>query len=102
MREVLVRQLDAKAVIVGEDYRYGKGREGDVDGLVCLAGTYGYQVLVEEKRLYEGEAVSSTRIRESLLDGDLDKANLMLGEPYRIVGEVVHGNHLGGSLARPP
>lgn len=101
IREILVDKLDAKLICVGEDFRFGKGREGDVELLRRKAEEYGYELHVFPKLSKDGEVVSSTRIRKALLAGKLSHVNRLLGQEYFISGEVVHGNALGRTLNMP-
>lgn len=101
VRSVLVERLDAKIVVVGKDYHFGKNREGNVAVLRELGRKYGFDVIAFDKVVLDGEEVSSTRIREMLSQGNMEKANEMLGEPYSITGEVVYGNQIGRTLGMP-
>ena len=76
---VLAKQLNTKAVIVGENFRFGKGAEGDTSVLKQLGRIYGFKTIVIPSVCYEGVTVSSTRIREELLRGNREKAGFMLG-----------------------
>ena len=90
--EILVRQCDARVICVGDDFHFGKDRAGDVDVLQKLAEEAGITcIIVKKKKMYD-EIISSTRIREALAKGNLPLANELLGMPYMVQGEVVHGN----------
>ncbi len=101
VREVLLEKVDTRMVIVGEDFRFGKGRKGDVALLTRMGEEYGFQVKAFTKVTYQGAVVSSTRIRECIKEGNLEAANAMLGSPYFVVGEVLHGRKLGRTLGMP-
>ena len=101
VRSVLVERLDAKVVVVGKDYHFGRNREGNVAVLEELSRKYGFQVLAFDKVVLDGVEVSSTRIRQELMNGNMEKANEMLGAPYSITGEVVYGNQIGRTLGMP-
>lgn len=101
LEDILVRRIDARYICVGEDFHFGKGREGNVDMLRRYEKKYGYQLLALPKLQWEGENVSSTRIRWELSCGRLDQVNALLGAPYFIIGTVVHGNALGRTLGMP-
>lgn len=101
IRDVLVDKIDAKLICVGEDFHFGKGRQGDVELLSRLADQYGYELQICSKLTCDEEIISSTRIRWELSTGKLDKVNELLGEPYFICGEVVHGNALGRTIGMP-
>jgi riboflavin kinase/FMN adenylyltransferase len=66
-----------------------------------LSGKYGYEVIIVEKKTYEGRDISSTFVREEIEKGNIEKANLLLGYPYFIKAEVVYGNQLGRTIGIP-
>lgn len=101
IREMLVERMDAKLICVGEDFHFGKDRRGDVDMLSKYAPQYGYELCVFPKIKEDGEVISSTRIRGELAQGRIEKANRLLGDPYFVRGEVVHGNALGRTIGMP-
>lgn len=101
IRNILVEKLDAKVICVGSDFRFGHNRRGDAELLKKLSSVYGYQLQVFEKVEMEGSAVSSTRIREELSRGNMELAARLLGEPYSITGEVIHGRKLGRTIGMP-
>ncbi len=91
--EVLVEALGAKLVVVGEDFHFGHGRKGNVALLAQMGTRYGFDVVglgLEEDRA--GEAVSSTRIRRLLADGDVGGASRLLGRHHQVRGVIVHGD----------
>jgi riboflavin kinase/FMN adenylyltransferase len=101
IREVLIEKLDAKVIVVGSDYRFGSQRRGDVTLLKKLEMVYGYQVIVCEKQKWKNKVISSTAIRNALKDGRIEDANEMLGKPYMIRGEVIHGRRIGRTIGMP-
>lgn len=102
IRDVLIGQLHAEAVVVGEDYRFGKNRSGDSELLCRYAKRYGYRVFVMEKeRDRTGRDISSTYIREELAAGHMEKVRELLGYPYSVCGLVVHGLGLAVKLGFP-
>jgi riboflavin kinase/FMN adenylyltransferase len=101
IREILVEKMDAKLICVGEDFRFGRERKGDVAMLAEFSEKYGYSLEIIPKRKADGEVVSSTRIRKNLQAGEMVEANKLLGDAYFIVGEVVHGNALGRTIGMP-
>jgi len=98
---VLVNRLSAKKVIVGDDFRFGQHRAGNVKVLKALGQRYGFEVCVIEKHAYLGREISSSWIRELLREGDFTLAKTLLGEPYYHAGRVVYGNQLGRVLGCP-
>ncbi len=101
VKEVLVDRLDAKVVVVGKDYHFGRDRAGNVELLEKLGEKYGFTVTAFDKVIMDGGEVSSTRIRKALLEGKMEEANKMLGAPYRVKGEVISGNQIGRTLGMP-
>ena len=101
IKEILVDKLDAKVIIVGNDFRFGIHRKGDVVLLKNYEDTYGYKVIACEKKKWKNEVISSSTIRNALKKGDIEAVNAMLGQPYSIRGEVAHGRKLGRTIGIP-
>ncbi len=101
IREIIVGRLNAKYVVVGTDYRFGKGRTGDYNTLLEKGPQYGFETIVVEKEKYQDREISSTYIREELSAGHMETANVLLGRPYSICGVVCPGNRLGRELMIP-
>jgi riboflavin kinase/FMN adenylyltransferase len=99
VHEVLEKRLDARWVLVGDDFRFGKGRAGDL----ALLRSRARQFSVEGMRTVaiDAERASSTAVRGALAAGDLARARALLGRPYAIAGRVVHGEKLGRHLGYP-
>lgn len=91
----------ARTLSVGEDWRFGKGRQGDVALLSRLAGEWGFRLEAVPPVMMDGERVSSTRIRQAIRDGNLAAAAAMLGRPYTVAGKVIEGRRLGRTLGFP-
>jgi riboflavin kinase/FMN adenylyltransferase len=91
----------ARWVMVGEDFRYGAGRQGDVARLAHAGQRLGYEVHAHPAVVVDGERVSSTAVREALAAGDLERAARLLGRPYAIRGRVVHGAKRGRGMGFP-
>ena len=101
VEQVLVGQLAAGIVAVGENFRFGKGRSGDTAALIALGQRHDLAVEVLPM-LWDGpERVSSSRIRRALAAGDLEEARRLLERPYRFSGQVVQGRGLGRKLGWP-
>lgn len=98
VKDILVEQMHARAIVVGTDCGFGYQRSGDAKLLEALSKTCGYQLTVIEKEQEDHRDISSTFVKEELNRGNMEKANELLGEPYTIHGTVVHGNHIGGSV----
>lgn len=101
VRRVLHRRLSAREVWVGPEFRFGKGRAGDIALLRELGRELGFVADEIAPVLLEGERVSSTRIRAALQAGDFATAARLLGRPYAIGGRVVRGKQLGRALGFP-
>lgn len=101
VERVFVEGLGIRFMIVGDDLRFGHGREGDFALLQSLADEYGYGVASTVTCSLEGERVSSTRLRKALEDGDFALAERLLGRPYDIRGRVIYGRQLGRTLNIP-
>ncbi|HUO82580.1 MAG TPA: bifunctional riboflavin kinase/FAD synthetase [Gammaproteobacteria bacterium] len=95
---VLVAGLNSRFLIVGRDFRFGRGREGDVGMLREFAGAHGIRLEVAADFAVDGERVSSTAVRHALAEGRLDDARRLLGRWYRMSGRVIGGRRLGREL----
>ena len=93
--------LHAAAVFCGDDFRYGKDRAGNVDDLRTEGEKNGFTANVVDSVMLDGEAVSTSRIKEHMKLGEIREANRMLGKPYSMYGEVIHGNHLAQGMGFP-
>lgn len=98
---VLHERLAARHIVVGGDFRFGHGRQGDVGYLQSMQTRFGFQVEAAPDVLYRGERVSSSRIRQVLLEGRVQEAADMLGRAYVLEGTVVKGQQLGRRLGYP-
>jgi riboflavin kinase / FMN adenylyltransferase len=101
VERLLVRELRAAAVVVGEDFRFGHGRAGDVALLAAMSGDGGYEVDPVALDAVDGVVVSSSRIRDALDAGDVAAAAAMLGRPHEVEGIVVRGDGRGRGLGFP-
>lgn len=101
VRDVLRDRLDARLVVCGFNYRFGKNGAGTADTLRQLGQAYGIQVIAVPAVEADGQPVSTTRIRRCLQAGDMAQANRLLGFPFTLDFEVVHGRHLGRELGTP-
>jgi len=101
LEEILVRRCGVRRLIVGHDFRFGRGARGDFELLVRNQDTYGYRVEEVPPLVLDGERVSSTLIRERVIEGDLAGAERFLGRKYSIVGTVIEGRRIGAQLGFP-
>ena len=99
--KLLCVDYNVKGIIVGFNFRFGYKNLGDVKLLEDLQGKYGYKLYVMEPYTYNGDVISSTRIRKSILEGDVKEASKMLSKPYLIKGKVIHGKKLGRTIGFP-
>ena len=98
---IICRGLNAKWVLVGEDFRFGARRAGDLTLLKQAAVRRGFAVELQPLIMIDGERVSSTAVREALAAGNVARAQRLLGRPYSISGRVVHNDQLGRKLGFP-
>lgn len=99
--EIVVGLLDVRHLVVGHDFRYGAGRMGTVETLAAAAADNGIGLTVVDAVFIDGDRVSSTRIRDCLVQGQLAAAGRMLGRDYSMSGRVVHGLGLGREFGFP-
>ncbi len=98
IERVLIGALRARQVVIGEGFRFGRGRGGDVASLRRAGDARGFAVTALPATEVGAAAVSSTRVRESIAAGRLDEAKELLGRDYRISGHVIAGQKLGRTL----
>jgi riboflavin kinase/FMN adenylyltransferase len=105
VRDLLVQKIGMKAIVVGQDYNFGKNRQGDLDLLKSYGPEYGFEVIVAawiKSARALADRISSTRIRELVTDGRMEQAEKMLGRNYQIRGKVVAGRDRGGKVLGIP
>jgi len=101
IKDFLVNSLNIHTAIIGYDHRFGRNREGDIQLLKSCQSQYNYKVLEIGPEDINDITISSTKIRNSLLSGDVDTANAYLGRSYSFSGKVVHGKKLGRTIGFP-
>ncbi len=101
VEEILIKQLQACCISVGQDFRFGNRRAGTADDLKAIAQPYGVTVNIVPLNKIDGLRISSSAIRQALSQGDILQANQLLGRPYRLIGEVIQGQQLGRTLGFP-
>lgn len=101
IRQLLIQTLNIRELVIGDDFRFAKKRQGDVAELKRAGRALGYQVHQVASVLDDGERVSSTAIRKALWTGELDDATRLLGRNYRMSGKVIEGEHVGRQLGFP-
>ena len=101
VEKVLVQHLGAAVVVVGDNYTFGRNREGSLSRLQELGRDWGFKVVVAPPCLLDGELVSSTKIREAIMQGEIKKASRFLGRPCAIIGRVGRGKGRGRGIGFP-
>lgn len=97
----IVKNLNVKCIVVGNDFHFGHNRAGDHRLLAQMADEMGYELIVVDKIKDGDRDISSTYIREEIAAGHIGKANELLGYPFFIKGKVVHGRQIGRTIGIP-
>lgn len=101
VKNILVDKLNAKHIIIGYDHRFGKNRSANINDLITYGNKYGFTVEEISVKDVEDVSVSSTKIRQALHNGEIEKANKYLGYNYSLRGVVIKGKGIGKSLEYP-
>ena len=101
IKEFLVAKFHPCTIIIGYDHKFGNRREGDFRLLEQFAPQFGYQVQEIDEQVIQESIVSSTKIREALMHGVVEKANAYLGHPFFFKGYIIVGNQLGRTIGFP-
>jgi len=101
IQEILVKTIGTRKLVIGYDHHFGKNREGSFEQLKLNAPRYGFDVEEIPRQEVDHVAVSSTKIRNALEEGDIETATHFLGQPYRLTGRVVSGDKIGHTLGFP-
>jgi riboflavin kinase/FMN adenylyltransferase len=101
VRSVLVQELGARAVMVGLNFRFGRGRSGGIRELDQFGASHGFELLAEPLVCDDAGPWSSTRVRELIAAGDVQGATRMLGRPHMLSGTVAHGDRRGRTIGFP-
>jgi riboflavin kinase/FMN adenylyltransferase len=101
VREVLVGKFNIRKIIIGHDHRFGRNRTADINDLKIYGEQYGFEVEQISAEEVNAVSISSTKIREALLDGNMALANEYLGYDYFLTTTVVHGQKLGRTIGYP-
>jgi len=101
VKNYIVDRFGAKHIVVGHDHKFGKDRNGDANSLNELGKQYGFEVTSVDAVTFNEEIISSSNIRNALIDGNIDKANEFLGRSYLLQGEIVTGAKRGRILGFP-
>lgn len=98
VENILIKKIGMKEIIVGHDYAFGRGREGNIKLLKALGSELDFKVHIVEPVLVDNMAVSSTRIRKLIMEGKLEMVKILLNRYYQVSGEVITGHNRGGRL----
>lgn len=101
VRDFLVNKLHVKKLVIGYDHQFGKNREGSIQFLKAICDTYDFEVIEIPAQDIDEVNVSSTKIRDAILEGNIEKANDYLGDRFELSGTVVKGNQLGRTIGYP-
>jgi len=101
VQQILINSLNMKHLVIGDDFHFGKNRQGNFQYLKDNCARFGFMVDETQTLMIDGERVSSTRIRESIQQDDFEKAAELLGRPYSLSGRIAHGQKLGQKLGYP-
>jgi riboflavin kinase/FMN adenylyltransferase len=101
IRRILVHGLNARYLVVGDDFHFARRREGTIEHLNAVASVLNYDVEQVSSVVVNGVRVSSTAIRDALGQGDMKTATKLLGRPYRMSGKIVKGDRVGRTLGYP-
>jgi len=98
---LLVEEARMRLLVVGEDFRLGRGGEGTVEVLSQLGDELGFEVIAVPLLADDGDRVSSTRVREALVGGEMEMVADLLGRPFSLRGPVLHGDERGRQIGFP-
>lgn len=101
VKQILVKRLNVKYLIIGYDHTFGKNKSGDFELLKKMAPEFGFEVQQVEAVDFHQKHISSTQIRNALMAGNVKEANEMLGYNYSISGTVIHGKKIGRTIGYP-
>lgn len=98
---ILVRGLQTRDLMIGDDFRFGRSRQGDFASLLAAGRKYGFEVEAMDTLTVADERASSSAVREALLAGEIEHATRLLGEPFVLEGRVLHGDKIGRTIGFP-
>lgn len=101
VHDFLVRKLHVKHLVIGYDHQFGKNREGRIEFLKSVAPEFGFGITEISAEEIDEVNISSTKIRNAILSGEIETANLFLGAPFNIRGKVIHGKEKGRTFGFP-
>ena len=101
VKDILLKQIGTKKLVIGYDHRFGRNREGGFDYLKANSELFGIEIEEIPRQEIENLTISSTKIRQSLMIGEVNSANELLGRKYSFTGIVVKGRQLGRTIGFP-
>jgi len=101
VESILIHQLKARFISVGQNFKFGYQRAGTTEHLTAIAATHNTHVNIAELQCCGSERISSSAIRDALTNGEVDRANRLLGRPYQLQGTVIKGQQLGRTIGFP-
>ena len=101
VKRVLVQQLNVQKVVVGYDHRFGRNRTASLEDMYHYADIYDFELIEIDAKKIDSTAVSSTKIRKAIDEGNIELANTYLGQPFTLEGMIVHGDKRGRELSYP-
>ena len=101
VRDILIKKLNTKLLVIGYDHQFGRNREGSITDLEDFALAYDFQIQQIEAQTFEDINISSTKIRKALAEGDFKTANQFLGYDFTLSGKVVQGQKMGKTIGFP-
>ena len=101
VKQILVEKLNVRKVVVGYDHRFGRNRTASLEDMYNYANIYDFELIEIDAKKIKSTAVSSTKIRKAIDEGDIALANSYLGDPFTLEGGVVHGDKRGRELSYP-
>ncbi|MEC8238883.1 MAG: bifunctional riboflavin kinase/FAD synthetase [Bacteroidota bacterium] len=101
VKQILVKKLNVRKVVVGYDHRFGRNRTASLEDMYNYGDIYDFEVIEIDAKKIKSTAVSSTKIRKAIEEGHIELANSYLGDPFTLEGVVVHGDKRGRQLSYP-
>ena len=101
IENILIKKINICSLSVGHDFKFGHNQTGNVDDLKSYAEKGFFSLHIEEKHTLDGERISSSSIRDSILQNNFNKASKMLGRPYSVSGNIIHGDKRGSTIGFP-
>lgn len=101
VRDILIKKLNTKILVLGYDHQFGRNREGSIEDLQEYSLTYDFRTVQIPVHTFDDINISSTKIRKALFDGDVKLASVYLGYNFIITGKVIHGKKLGKKIGFP-